>query len=132
MSTESPLIHDGAQTTAAVDMTTGFNGPSSTGQYLGVTISGPRIVRVNTSIGTNIYGILQNKPALGQACDVGILGVSKAVAGAAVSGGDRLCIDASGRFITASTSYHQVAVAIESAAATGVIFTVALTGASVS
>src|SRR6266403_2095441 len=129
MATESPLIKDGSQTVAATDMsnTGGLAGPSSSGQFLAVKISAARSVSVCTA-GDWCYGILQNKPTSGQAADVGILGVSKAVAGAVCTGGNFLMADGSGRLIPFTGANRRVAVAIEGAAATSVIFTVALVG----
>ena len=97
MATESPLIHDGSQTVAAASLTTS--------QFYA------------------IYGILQNKPASGQAADVGFLGVSKAIAGAAITAGAALMTDTSGRLITATSTNHRVGYAIESVSATNTIFT---------
>lgn len=128
MATESPLIHDGAQTTAHVDMskTASLAGPSSSGQFLAVKLNGARIIDIATSGGEAVYGILQNTPKAGEVADVGIMGVTKAVAGAVCTGGNNLMTDTSGRLIPATGTNHRVATAIESAAATGVIFTVAL------
>lgn len=128
MATESPLIHDGAQTTALNNMslTASLAGYNSSGQWLAVKISGPRQIIAATSGGEAVYGILQNRPAAGQVADVGIMGVTKAMAGAQVTAPAALMTDTSGRLITATANNHRVAFAIESAAATGVIFTVAL------
>ncbi len=130
MATESPLIHDGSQTTAATDLsnTGGLAGPSSSGQFLAVKITAARSVNLAVSGGEQIYGILQNKPLSGQAADVGILGVSKAIAGAVVTGGNFLMTDTSGRLIPVTGTNHRVAVAIEGASATSTVFTVALVG----
>ena len=111
MATESPLIHDGSQTTAAADY-------SVTGQFLAVYVSGARQVTKVAAIGHAIYGILQNKPASGQAADVGVFGVTKAVCGSAgMTAGDKLMTNASGQLITwtAGSSYVQVGVALETA-----------------
>lgn len=118
MATESPLIHDGGQTQAAADL--------SGSQFYVVAISGARQVNLQTSAGGIAYGILQNKPTQGQAADVGILGVSKAAAGAAFSAGAVLAADATGRLITATSTNHRIATAIEAATAAGQIITVAL------
>lgn len=128
MATESPLIHDGSQTTAATDMsvTGGLNGTSSSGQFLAVKITAARSVNIASSGGEQIYGILQNRPLSGQAADVGILGVSKAVAGAQFTGGNFLMTDTSGRMIPATSTNHRVAWAIESAATSGIVATVFL------
>lgn len=130
MATEGPLIHDGSQTTAAADLSTGLNGPGASGQFLGVKLSGNRQVGLASSGGEAIYGILQNKPRAGEAADVGIMGVSKAVAGAVVTAGNFLMTDTSGRFIPATGTNNRVAQAIEGASATGTIFTVAIVPAA--
>lgn len=118
MATEGPLIHDGSQTTAAADL--------STKQYYAVKLTAARAVNLASAGGEAIYGVLQNAPPSGQAADVGFLGVTKAVAGAAVSAGDYLMTDTSGRLITATSTNHRVGQAIEAAGAAGVIFTVML------
>ena len=118
MATESPLLHDGGQTTAAADL--------SSSQFYAVKITAARSVNLANSGGEFIYGILQNKPTSGQAADVGILGVSKAVAGAAFSAGAALMTNTSAQLITATGTNHRIATAIEAATAAGQIITVAL------
>ncbi len=95
MATESPLIHDGSQTvlsTAADARRSSITGstlpgPNGSGQFLVVQLSTTvdRTVTVaSTAPGVYpapVYGILQNTPGPGQAADVGIFGVSKAVTG---------------------------------------------------
>ena len=115
MATESPLIHDGSQTVAAASLTTS--------QFYAVKLTGSRAVNLASTGGEAIYGILQNKPASGQAADVGFLGVSKAIAGAAITAGAALMTDTSGRLITATSTNHRVGYAIESVSATNTIFT---------
>lgn len=118
MATEGPLVRDGSQTTAAADL--------SSSQFLAVKITAARQVNLANTGGEGIYGILQNKPTSGQAADVGILGVSKAVAGASFSAGAELMTDTSGRLITATSTNRRVAMAIEAAGAAGDVVTVAL------
>ena len=118
MATESPLLHDGAQTTAAADL--------SSSQFLAVKITAARQVNLANTGGEFIYGILQNKPLSGQAADVGFLGVTKAVAGAAFSAGAALMTDTSARVITATGTNHRIATAIEAATAAGQLITVVL------
>ena len=136
MATESPLLHDGAQTVAAANYgnnaglagsntggTTG--GASGSGQYLAVVLtSAGRTSAVASTAGAQIYGILQNKPASGGACDVGIFGVSKAVAGGTIAAAQPLAVNASGQLVawTSGNSYAQVGYAIESAVS-GQVFT---------
>ena len=119
MTTEAPLFKDGAQCQAAANYwnpTTALYGPYGSGQFLAVYISGPRTVALQTSNGGLCYGILQNAPALGQAADVAIGGVTKVVVGAAVTAGQELQSDTSGRAITFSSG-RKIGMALESATA---------------
>jgi hypothetical protein len=118
MATEGPLIHDGSQTTAAADL--------SASQFYACKITAARSVNLASTGGEPIYGIIQNKPTSGQAVDVGILGVTKAVAGGSFSAGAALMTDTSGRLITQTGSTHRVATAIEAATAAGQLITVAI------
>ncbi len=120
MANEGPLVHDGAMTTAAANL--------SSNQFYAVQISAAGQVNLETTGGKAIYGLLQGKPTSGQVCDVGIMGISKAVAGAVVTGGNPLMTDTAGRLIPQTTTNHIVAYALQGASATGVIFTVALAG----
>src|SRR3954471_8367514 len=101
MATEGPLIHDGSQTTAAADL--------SSSQFLAVKITAARSVNLASTGGEVAYGILQNKPTSGQAADVGILGISKAVGGAAFSAGAQLMTNTSGQLILRTSTNHCVA-----------------------
>ena len=58
-------------------------GSTGSGQFLCVAIS-TSVARTSvlaSAAGQQIYGVLQNKPALGQAADVGIFGITKVVVG---------------------------------------------------
>ncbi len=68
----------------------------SSNQYLFVKMSGATIVPCTAAMDTAI-GVLQNKPLLGQAGTVAITGVVKAIAAVAITAGDILYIDASGK-----------------------------------
>jgi hypothetical protein len=132
MATEAPLIHDGSQCTAAANLYnpgSALDGPGGSGQFLCVYISASRSVNVQTSAGGQVYGILQNTPPSGGPADVGILGVSKAVAGASFSAGAVLACDSAGRLIAQTSTNIAVAIAIEAATAANQIVTVALIGA---
>jgi hypothetical protein len=120
MATEGPMIHDGSNTEAAVDL--------SASQYYAVKITAARTVNLANAGGEPIYGILQNQPTPGEAADVGIFGVMKAAAGAAFAAGAQLQTDTTGRLITATGTNHRVATAIEAATAAGQICTVAVLG----
>lgn len=129
MATESPLMHDGAQCVAAANYynpSSALDGPNGSGQFLFVTISAARTVAIQTSQGGAVYGILQNTPALGQAADVGIAGISKLVAGAAFSAGANLMSDTNGRGIAQTSTNVIGAVALEAATAAGQVITVAV------
>lgn len=134
MATESPLIHDGAQNllSTAADFRnstltgTTLAGPSGSGQFLAVVQSTTvdrtcALPSTAGSTGLPIYGICQNKPRGGEAIDVGIFGVSKCVAGAAIVRGSQLMASATaaGMLITYSTAAGgqvvSVGVALESA-----------------
>lgn len=132
MATEAPLIHDGAQCVAAANYSNGAGlaGPGGSGQFLAVLISAARTVAIDTTGAQLCYGILQNKPTQGQVADVGIVGVSKAVAGAAFSAGALLMTDSSSRLVTRTSTNPVVAVAIEAATAANQIVTVALVPAA--
>lgn len=114
MATEGPLYHDGSQTTAAVTLTQFYACKLLAGTS--------RETTPITTKGERIYGVVQNKPLTGQAADVGFLGVSKAIAAAAISAGHAICVSTVGKFISSVTSTHIVGYAIE-AAVTGQVFT---------
>jgi hypothetical protein len=121
MATESPLIHDGAQTVAAANYgnAAGLPGENGSGQFLAVALSQAvdRTVVLASVAGQQIYGILQNKPAAGEVADVGIFGVTKAQVGAAGSTrGKPQMVDATGAVTdwTASGNKAQIGYAIES------------------
>jgi hypothetical protein len=130
MATEAPLIHDGAQCTAGVDMssTASLAGFNSTGQFLLVKFTAARSL-IPTALAADFpYGVLQNDPKSGAVCDVGIFGVSKVISGAAITAGVYLMSDTSGRVITATatggTSPAQiVGQAIEAATAANQVIT---------
>jgi len=79
---------------------------SSTGQFRAVRMSttAGQVVLVS-AIGQDGLGVLQNDPASGQAAEVARPGgITKAMAGAAVAAGDRITVDAVGRFIPLTTA----------------------------
>ena len=143
MATESPLLHDGGQNTLSTasdfrnSSVTGSTlaGPNGSGQFLAVQVSTARTISLMStggSSGLGIYGICQNKPGPGVAVDVGFLGISKCVAGAAITGGQALMASATlgGTLVPYSTavlSAWPCGVALETAAA-GQVFTANITG----
>lgn len=90
--------------------------------------SGVAQVALASSAGEGIFGILQNKPTSGLPADVCVLGVTKAVAGAAITSGAQVMTNASGKIITAATAGSAVVgFALETAAGDGSIITICLT-----
>lgn len=110
--------------TAAADL--------SSGQFLAVKVTASRAVNLANTGGEAVVGILQNQPTSGQAADVGFIGVSKLVAGAAFAAGVELMTDTSARGITATSTNHRFAIALEAATAAGQIVTVLIGGSQFS
>ena len=132
MATEGSNIRDGSNFVAAANYASGagLSGPNTSGQFLGMYISASRTLTVDATGGQVIYGVLQNSPASGGACEVVIFGTTKAVAGAAFAVGADLMTDSSGRFITATSTNRRCAIAIVAATGSGQIITVHFTGAN--
>jgi hypothetical protein len=119
MATQDPLFSDGANLVAAADY--------SAKQFyaVGVSTAADRTALLASSQGAKIYGVLQNKPKAAQITDIGVWGVTKMIAGAAITRGAELMVDATGKFITwtSASAYTKVGIALESAAGSGTIFT---------
>lgn len=137
MATESPLISDGSETVAAANYwnpASALAGPSGSGQFLAVALS-TAVARTSvlaSVLGQQIYGVLQNKPNIGEAADVGLFGISKMVVGSAgVTFGAAIMVDATGAAInwTAGSAYSQIGRSLETIASGG-IATVFLSGTS--
>ena len=108
MTTDSPIIRDGNQCTAATDL--------SLYQYYMLHLVGPKQLGVMTdSVGQVFYGVLQNQPTAGQICDVGIVGVTKLVAGASIAYGQQLMPNGNGQAVPWVGDNLLVGVALESA-----------------
>lgn len=125
MATESPLISDGSQTVASVNMANGagLSGNGGSGQFYAVQITGTRTTGPCSALGQAVYGICQNKPSIGDANNVGVFGVSKMIAGGTINAGQKLMTSAAGLIMpwVAGSGYQQLGVALESAVA-GQIF----------
>ena len=67
-------------------------------QYAGVIASTAvdKAVRVSSLVGTAIIGVVQNKPTSGRAARVRTHGITKALAGVAITRGTRVDVDAGG------------------------------------
>jgi hypothetical protein len=116
MATEGPFIHDGTQTVAGADLSAASN------QYRAVKLTAARTVGLANTGGEAIYGILQNTPSLGDAADVAIFGLSKAVVGSAgCAAKDQLMTDTAGALVTKTSTNVVVAVALDAGAAGDII-----------
>lgn len=142
--TESPLIHDGSQTVLSTaqdarnSTLTGstLNGPSGSGQFLAMVLTGARTVSIasstaGASFGTQpFYGILQNKPRGGEAADVGIFGITKVIAGStSIVAGSVLMMSttlAGMVNIWSSGAGPKIGVALEAPTSTGMVITAAI------
>lgn len=114
MAVEGVMVRDG-NCVAAQDFsnTAALAGPNGSGQFLAVkqsTVADRSILIAGAN--ADIYGILQNKPKNGEAGDVCISGLSKAVYGATIVAAAFLTTDASGRLVTATTGQLAAAKAI--------------------
>lgn len=97
------------------------SGDLSASQFCFVTVNSSAQIAL-TAANAAADGVLQDKPtAAAQASQVAIGGVTKLVTGAAVTAGDRLMADASGRAITATSGNFVNAVALASSSGAGVI-----------
>jgi hypothetical protein len=83
-------------------------------------------VALQDSAGGACIGVLQNKPTDAKIAEVGIMGVSKVTAGAAVSLWDNVQSDGAGRAITAASGDYSQGIALEAATAAGQIIAVLL------
>jgi hypothetical protein len=88
-----------------------------TSQFLAVRITGSRTVGLISASTQVPIGILQNKPNTGEAAEVAISGKVKAIAGAAITAGAEVMVNASGQVITAATTGNRAfGVAVSTAA----------------
>ena len=78
--------------------------------------------------GEAALGVLQNDPVSGQAADVLVMGVSRCIAGAAVTAGAKVMSDAAGKAITATSTNQACGVALTAAAADGDLISILVTG----
>jgi hypothetical protein len=83
-------------------------------------------VALQDSAGAACIGVLQNKPTDAQVAEVGVSGVSKVVAGGAVSLWDNVQSDGTGRAATAASGDYSQGIALEAATAAGQIIAVLL------
>lgn len=128
--TDTPFMQDGAQTTAATDLsgaTVTLNGWQSSGQFLAVQLVAARSIDKMTAATQVPYGILQNKPKTGQAAEVAIAGICKAMSSDTIVAGAAVMATTDGTLINRTTGSANALIgyAIE-AAVSGQIFTIRL------
>lgn len=140
MATEGPLTHDGSQCTAFANYynpAVALLGVGGSGQFLAVSLQAARVLQIVTGPTAGpVYGILQNTPMATEAADVGIAGISKAVAGAVITFGQELMCGTGatlGQLVpwVGGAANWKVGFAIEGAAAQGVVFTMMIYNPSV-
>lgn len=121
MATEQRGFHVGTQLANADLSALQFTAVKS------VNNSGKAEVAANTTSGGKIMGVLQNKPKSGEAADVMVVGVTKMVAGAAVTAGVNVMSDAAGKAILAATTGStMIGIALSTAGGAGEIIDVLL------
>lgn len=96
-------------------------------QYLCVQRTSTGTLAPASNAGVQVTGILQDKPNVGEECLVMDEGDSPAIAGAAITSGQPLMVNASGQLVPASGTNIVVAVAQGDAPAAGAQLTVHLT-----
>jgi hypothetical protein len=89
-------------------------------QYTFVTLNSAGQV-VAPGAGAGVVGVLQNDPASGQAALVDIAGITKVVAGAAITTGARVMTTSAGKAITGTATNNLLGIALETGADTRVI-----------
>lgn len=91
----------------------------STGQYrivhVGATANGVKVV---SAAGIKVSGVLQNKPSSGRAARIRTHGITKLVAGAAITLNANLTADAAGYAVTAVGSNY-IGIALETVVTSG-------------
>jgi len=93
-------------------------------KFMAIGASGAAL---NTTEGAIVDGVLQNKPdAADKAASVASRGVSKVMAGAAVTKGALVMSSTTGKAITATTGKHAAGRALEAAGADGDLIAVSL------
>lgn len=87
-------------------------------QYTFVKVTGGQTVGAVAAGSDIAIGVLQNKPAAaGRAATINTNGVSKCIAGAAITAGASVSFNASGQVIAATTGLRIVGIALQAAGA---------------
>lgn len=106
------LSSDDDRSTVAFNQFWGVNiGPAA--NIVGAGRGNPAVIK--PSAGGTFFGVLQNNPLQGEACEITRKGTSQAYAGGSFSPGDMLKTDGNGAFLKAGSGDTVVAQAIEQA-----------------
>ncbi len=95
-------------------------------QYRFVVLNGSRTFALASLAGADAFGVVQDTPAAGEASAVATDGVTKVVAGAAITAGAAVTTDNAGRAVAATTGNRILGNALTGASAAGQIISVRL------
>lgn len=88
-------------------------------QYLGLTVGGSdNYVKVASAAGVKCIGVLQNKPSSGQPARVRTHGITKMIAGGAITRNDNIDVGATG-FARTAVGSNILGVALETVVTSG-------------
>ena len=122
MTTQSSWVYD-ESFKAAADL--------SDKQYYGVELTAADTVNVCNAAADTMLGVLLNKPKLGQAAQVRVLGIAPMVSdgsGTAIAVGDRVGPNSSGKAVKKATADYAVGgIAMDASSADGTVIRVLLT-----
>jgi len=101
-------------------------------QFHAVKVTGTELVAQCTVLSEEVFGIAQNDVTLteageGKYCAVALMGAVRVIAGGAVTTGDRVYVNASGRIITGAGISNFIGIALNDAAADGDHFDILIT-----
>lgn len=95
----------------------GSPSPHYGNQYRFVKLTGARQAGLATAAADTIIGVMQSKPQVeGQEATVSIRGISNVMSGGALSPGDFVTVDGSGRAVSTETKADALGVVIDSTA----------------
>ena len=104
-------------------------GDLSAKQFFAVKLDANGKIVLAAAATDQVLGVLQNDPKAAQVGQVRHLGITKAVAGAAITLGDEVISDAAGKVISTSGAGDRIiGHALEAAAADGDVISVLMTG----
>jgi len=102
----------------------------SSAQYLIMQLSDENTVTKATASNQTLIGVLQNDPESGEPAAVAFSGVSKVIAGGAISAGDYVTADANGKAVASSGAIYDertIGIALEDASGADEVIPVLLT-----